>query len=124
MSAGFFLLHAFEVFEPLMGGIHRRVHSVDRQVQEKWLLCMVFNERARFTAERVGQVFLFLNWFILPPERRLRIGKISVRATEKAERIFEAAILRNKLQFAAQMPLADPASLISGGLEPVGNCGL
>ena len=43
-----------------------------------------------------------------------------MRAAEEAEELVEAAVQRVELRLLAQVPLADQAGGVAGGLEPLG----
>ena len=50
-----------ESLQPAVGGVHRRVHGVEGQVEEERLGLVPLDERDRLAAEGVGQVFLLLD---------------------------------------------------------------
>ena len=102
-------------------GVHRRVHRVERQIQEERLLAMLLDERDRLAGERIGQVLLFFDWLVAAEDGRTLTGEIRVCAAEEAEELVEAALLRTESIAAAQVPLADQAGRIAGRLQPIGN---
>ena len=113
VRAAILVFDVLELLEPIIGRVHRRVNGVEREIEEERLLRMMLDERDGFAAKRIGQIFLFLNRFVVAAKRRLRVGEITVRAAEKSERIFEAAVLRNKRQLAAQSATCRPSPFCS-----------
>src|SRR6185312_6942926 len=87
---------AFEFFKSIIGSVHRCVHGIEREVEEEWLFLMTINERDCLAAERIGEVFLFVDRFVVAAQRRLGALEVTVRAAKKSEGVLKAAILGNK----------------------------
>ena len=63
-----------ELFQSFVGGVHRRVHGVERQVEEERLLLMHVDERDRLAGEGIGQILRFVDRFGAAKDRRRRAG--------------------------------------------------
>ena len=108
-----------ELRQPVVGGLHRRVDGVEGEVEEPRLGRVPLDERHGLAPEGVGGVVEFLHRLVAAQDAGGL--EVAVRAAEEAEELVEAALLRVHLRQRAEVPLADQAGDVAGGLEPIGD---
>src|SRR3954454_15680328 len=118
------VFYVLKLLKPVVRCIHRRMNRVEGQIEKERFVRLLIDEPHGLAAKSVGEILLFLNWLVVAQDCWLRAREIPVRAAEKSEAVLKTAALRNALRSGAQMPLADPAGFIAGGLQAVGHCGL
>src|SRR4051794_39945682 len=118
------VFYVFKLLKPVVRRVHRRVNRVEGEIEKKRFVRLLIDEPHSLAAESIGEIFFFLNRLVVAQDRRLRAREVPMRPAKEAEAILKSAALRNALRSGAQMPLADPAGFIAGGLQAVGHCGL
>src|SRR3954464_15104708 len=111
------VFYVLKLLKPVVRCIHRRMNRVEGQIEKEWFVRLLIDEPHSLAAESIGEIFFFLNRLVVAQDRRLRAREVPMRPAKEAEAIFKSAALRNALRSGAQMPLADPAGFIAGGLQ-------
>src|SRR5687768_12379514 len=82
---------------------------------------MAVDERHGFAAERIGEVFLFVDALLPAQYASFLSRKIRMRAAKKTEELIEPAPLRMKPLAAAQVPFAHEACCVARRFQSVGD---
>ena len=108
--------------------LKRGVDGVEGEVEKERLLltALALNKRRGFLPEGVGEIAGLVHRVVVAQNRRIVFAlaagfeDVFVAAAEEPEELVEPAVHRGEPGVGAEMPFANHACFVSGGLEPFG----